>query len=202
MLDRIFRLSENRTTVRIELLAELLLVGANPMVPLLRVRPTNPREPRCDQTRLNARKGDEPYQENDMARSPDDADAQYGRNPKGQAIFRRMASSFGARRIVSLMRLALTPCPAAESGLSQPRGFVGRTLSHLGPFGPFRPFFPDPRSLTPLFPGWTRRTRSSTLKSLSPCFTAEMPSRPRASPSAAAKLETRNPNDESMTNVQ
>ena len=54
-----------------------------------------PRAPRCDKKGLNARKGDEAYLQDDIPRSPDEADAPSCRDPQGQAIFRRMASSLG-----------------------------------------------------------------------------------------------------------
>ena len=94
----------------------------------LGVRPGTPREPRCDGKGLNARKDDEAYQQGDILRSPDEADAPSCRNPKGQAIFRPMASSLGLDASSGGCVSPSTPRPESASGLSRPRGILLEAL--------------------------------------------------------------------------
>ena len=86
-----------------------------------------------------------------IPRSPDEADAPSCRNPKGQAIFRPMASSLGPEKGYKYLLCAAprgptgkrylypfsgtpsTPRAASECGLSRPREFLDTLLASAPP---------------------------------------------------------------------
>ena len=103
-----------------------------------------PREPRCVRNRMDTRKGEEGVPKEGTSRSPDAADADSRRNPKGRAVFRRIPGVARARRIGPLMRhhpraLACDEIrPVAATG-HLVRGSYVRSHSRSRDVGPWLP---------------------------------------------------------------